>query len=370
MRVLFLQRQPCMRALKYAVGLRAAVDELRLDYAYQGATLSGFYGTGDELFDNWWPLGWEPTEPLRRVLDETRPDLIHVHNLPDDLTVLAQELTRGSVPVIHDVHDLQSLRQTPYEDGFPEPPGDLLELERRAVEGSDALLTVSQELVEEIGAQHRLPPQVMVFPSFVLGRDLPNGLPPVSPRPDGPLRVVYQGTVSSNGGHYDLRAIFASLVGEGLELHVFPNRPAPEYQRLAASLPGMHCHRPLSPAELLRRLPEFDFGWAGFNAGLNGAHLETVLPNKLFEYLGCGLPVLALRHRALTRFLETERLGICVPAIEGLSERLSALDVAALRGRVAAVRDQITVEANIGRVLELYREMTTTSSVLPGARAS
>ncbi len=28
-------------------------------------------------------------------------------------------------------------------------------------------------------------------------------------------------------------------------------------------------------------LPQYDLGWAGFNATLNGAHLDTVLPNKL-----------------------------------------------------------------------------------------
>ncbi len=44
MRVLFLQRQPCMRALKYAVGLRSAFPRMRLAFAYQGKTLSEWYG--------------------------------------------------------------------------------------------------------------------------------------------------------------------------------------------------------------------------------------------------------------------------------------------------------------------------------------
>ena len=117
MRVLFLQRQPCIRSLKYAIGLRAARPGIRLGFACQGDTLSGWYGAGDELFDHWWHLDDEPAEGLRRVLDVFRPHVIHSHNLPDGLTVAALEVT--TVPLIHDSHDMQSLRQTPYEDGLP-----------------------------------------------------------------------------------------------------------------------------------------------------------------------------------------------------------------------------------------------------------
>src|SRR5688572_8617673 len=144
MRVLFLQQQPCVRALKYAVGLDAIRPDIRLGFAYRGRSLTEFYGTGDELFERLWRLGDTPDAGLRRAIAEFSPDLVHSHNLPDALTVLALEVTRGRIPVIHDVHDLQSLRRTAYEDGFPEP-ADPLALEKRAVEGCAALVTVSQE---------------------------------------------------------------------------------------------------------------------------------------------------------------------------------------------------------------------------------
>ena len=119
MRVLFLHQQPCVRALKYAVGLRAARPELELGFAYRGRTLTEFYGSGDELFDRWWRLGGDLGGDLERVIADWKPDLVHSHNLPDLLTVLA--LDASDVPVIHDVHDMHTLRSTPYEDGFPDP---------------------------------------------------------------------------------------------------------------------------------------------------------------------------------------------------------------------------------------------------------
>ena len=366
MRVLFLEQQPCIRALKYAVGLRAARPDLTLAFACQGATLSEWYGSGDELFDAWFRLGPDPRASLGSVIDAFAPDLVHSHNLPDRLTVLALEHAGHRLPVIHDVHDMQSLRRTPYEDGFPEP-ADPLALERRAIEGAAALIAVSAELLEEIASRYRLPARLLAYANYASLRDLPAELPAAERRGDGPPRLAYQGTLSTNGGHYDLRDLFRALDAEGLALDVHPARDAPEYRALAAELPQMHCHETLPPARLLERLPAYDFGWAGFNDTLNGPHLDTALPNKAYEYVGCGLPVITLGHRALRRLVGELGVGISVDGVRGLRARLERLDLAALRRRVAAVRPTLTVEANIERVAALYDELVARYSNSAGA---
>jgi len=49
---------------------------------------------------------------------------------------------------------------------------------------------------------------------------------------------------------------------------------------------------------LLDEITQYDFGWAGFNVNRkNREHLDVALPNKVFEYVGCGLPVLAFPHK-------------------------------------------------------------------------
>ncbi len=348
MRVLFVHQQPCVRALKYAVGLRAVRPELELGFAYRGRTLTEFYGSGDELFDRWWRLGADLAGDLERVLEEWEPDLVHSHNLPDALTVLALEL--ADVPVIHDVHDMHSLRSTPYEDGFPDP-GDADELERAAVEGCAGLITVSDVLLGELAARYELPAHTRVHPNFALARDLPAILPEPA---GGPPRIVYQGTLSRGGGHYDLYELFAAIAAQGIELHVFAAREAAAYRELA----GVTVHDPLPPAELMRALPAYDFGWAGFNSALNAAHLDTARPNKAFEYLACGLPVITLPHRALARLVDEERIGVVLDRVEDLGAALGQLDVPALRARVAAVRGRFTVEGNMGQIVGLYDELT------------
>jgi glycosyltransferase involved in cell wall biosynthesis len=332
--------------MKYAVGL---AGEVELGFAYRGRTLSEVYGAGDELFEAWYPLGDDPAAALPGIVEAFEPDLIHSHNLPDELTVLA--LDSVDVPVIHDVHDMQSLRHTPYEDGFPEPL-DPPALERRAAEECAALITISPELVAELDDRYRLPRRVLAYANYALARDLPATLP--EPRPlDGPPRLVYQGTLSTNGGHYDLRELFAAIAAQGISLDVYMARVVDEYREI----PGIRVHDPLPAAELLRRLPEYDFGWAGFNASLNGAHLDTALPNKLYEYLGCGLPVITLRHRALRRMLREEAVGVGLDDVGDLAAALASVDVAALRRRVAERRERYTVEAQIGRIAAVYRDV-------------
>jgi glycosyltransferase involved in cell wall biosynthesis len=353
MRVLFLQQQPCIRTLKYAAGLRTLVPGLQLGFAYRGRSLSSFYGVGDELFDRWWPLMDNPLSALCDVIAEFKPDLVHSHNLPDELTVRAQEVADGRIPVIHDVHDFASLRRTPYRDGFP-PPEDPMTFEQRAVEDSAALVTVSDVLLAEIAARYQLPGPTLVFANYVLGASLPQECPPLDHPRHGAWRLVYQGTLFVDGGHYDLRDIFRALVRGGIELHVYPARRAPEYQ----ALDGVCCHDTLDPHALLRALPEYEYGWAGFNATRNGAHLDTVLPNKLFEYLGCGLPVLTLHHHALEQFVREHGVGLVLEDIDDLSAQLAAIDLPALRRQVITLRGQFTVERNIHRLVELYEAIS------------
>ena len=168
-----------------------------------------------------------------------------------------------------------------------------------------ALITVSDVLLAELAARYELPPHTRVFANYALARDLPGGAAAGAPA-DGPPRLVYQGTLSDSGGHYDLHDIFAAIAAQGIKLDVYPAARARSYRDAARRARA----RALGPAALMRVLPGYDAGWAGFNAGRNAAHLDTALPNKAFEYIAAGLPVLTLRHKALARFVEDEGLGV------------------------------------------------------------
>ena len=116
MRILFLEPQPCIRALKYARGLKWALsDEVSIVFGYLYRTLNELYGRGDEVFDGLVKLNpGDPRKDIKRLVNQFHPAVIHSHNAPDSLTISAIEAVNGEVPVIHDCHEALTLRETGY----------------------------------------------------------------------------------------------------------------------------------------------------------------------------------------------------------------------------------------------------------------
>ena len=79
-----------------------------------------------------------------------------------------------------------------------------------------------------------------------------------------------------------------------------------------------------------------------------------MLPNKAFEYIACGLPILTFPHRTLKDFVEKEKVGIVV---DDLNFKEKLVDAEDLRENVMKKRFDYTVEGKINDLTDFYEKI-------------
>jgi len=356
LRVLFLRPQPAIRSLKYVLAFKSVKADIEPYQGYTAKTITGLYGHGDEYFKKFLRLDSRRLgEDLRHLVEDLSIELIHSQNAPDILTRIAVEAT-DEIPVIHENQDAISLRQTPYT---PESnPEEQLVDEKIANQMCDARIHVSQGLLDYIRGKYGSKREI-VFHNYVSRSLVPRSFRKKLSEKDGNVHVVYEGTLSSlPGDHYDLKGIFKDLARHGYHVHIYDSHSNQDYARLANTHDSIHYHGHKDPRELPYEITQYDYGWAGFNVAKNREHLDVALPNKLFEYLASGLPVLSFPHRAQKEFLEANGVGLVFEDLNELDDQLKQqATVERLRRNVFQKRFDFTMEANIGRVLNLYASL-------------
>lgn len=369
--VLFLEPQPCVRALKYAKGLKWAFKgKIRIVFGYLYYTLSELYGHGDEVFDRLVKLDRDKLKcDIGRLVGALDPLIIHSHNAPDFLTVSAIEAAERGIPVIHDSHEALSLRKTGYyaSDNEKKVLNDYPMQEKVANEKSDGRIYVTEGVRDYIQQRYNVDPSKdTVFYSYMSESLVPRRLRKRLSEEDGQIHIVYIGTVSSliKDSHYDFRDIFKGIADRGIHVHMYVSiwgAKDKTYKRLAEDNEFIHYHGHLNQRTLLEEITQYDYGWAGFNANeKNIEHLDVALPNKAFEYIACGLPVLAFPHKTLKEFIKRNGVGLVFDDLDEMVSKLKEDRIESTRKRVLGSRHRFTVEANISKVIQHYENIYTT----------
>jgi glycosyltransferase involved in cell wall biosynthesis len=241
---------------------------------------------------------------VRRLLRE-RIDLVYT-SAPSHSTNLLGLLLRR----FHRVRWCAEFRDPwCYPHGFPVTP--LVEpvnryLERRCIDAADYLVTVTDQAAElyrdRLG---RAASKVVV---------VRNGIPVLSPRPSrregDPFRIVYSGSIY---GARDPRAFLRAVADVSrdcrdgvvpLVVDIFvgdaqADMPLDAYVAELGIGATVHVHKWLPHAEMQRVLRQADL------LLLLAQHQPLQVPNKLYEYLGTGLPILAIadEHGETARML-------------------------------------------------------------------
>lgn len=239
--------------------------------------------------------GWLPTAVERAVqlYEETGFDAIYASAWPYTAFLIAREVSRRTgKPYVLDYRD----QWTPSGDMAWElhSAAQLREnpaLERLAARDAAAIVTVTRTLVQSIGRD--------------CGRDdlhlITNGFEPadfagdVAPVGDGLLRICYTGVWRSGYGLHDLYTAIVLLKAQGCAELARLRVDAAGFQPGPATEAGVtDWVRELGPVPHGRAVTLMKQADLLYLPVPTGYYATASLPGKLFEYLACGRPILAV----------------------------------------------------------------------------
>lgn len=267
-------------------------------------------------------------------------DVWHVHNEPNWIFRAVHENT--TKPVIFDIHDWTSLRRVKEVD-----PSEVEE-ERYALEHADGFCVPSQGYLKRIRGLSKKP-SVLVYSM------LPEGLFAREKREKKP-GLVYAGGLKGKNlefvYNYDYRnwcEVMQGVANAGHDVYGYSANGGEDFEDYAHE--RIHISPPEVYDELIRKLSQHTAGLVG--TPFHVAEFDDAMPNKLFEYISAGIPVIVLNAPEAGRFVEDHDLGICVRdaseipnALERLTDHNIPLD-----------RWQYTMESQLPSLLGLYEEV-------------
>src|SRR5215207_140864 len=243
---------------------------------------------------------------------DLRPDLIHCNDYNTMWVGVAARLMFGAT-VVYDCHELW-----PDRNLRPEPRWWLLACEFLFVRGAHRTITASPGYAEIMARRYRIPPPQVI-------RNIPADAPPdasaagdltahpadASPATGEPF-VVYVGALTSGRGlEVSIRAV-ARVPGARLRLvgpsHDHYRAELGELARREGVADRVEMAGAVPPGRLLDAIREASVGLVLIEPVCLSYRMS--LPNKLFEYVAAGIPVLGSDLPSIGRLIVEHQIGL------------------------------------------------------------
>jgi glycosyltransferase involved in cell wall biosynthesis len=291
-------------------------------------------------------------EAFAPALDALEPDIIHAHHpviLHTALRAARRRRARGfACQVVYDARE--NFAGIPAgEQGSPRRHAVLVRQESETIREFDRVVTVSDPIAEELYQRYSLDTRPAVVLNVPVRGELTNA-PTVRESiglDDGTPLLLYSGGISRARGLETLVEAMGLLPDHHLAIVAvpFPHPSVPALVELAESVGAghrVHVTAPVPQRDIPRFLSGADIAVHPMPGG--SPNHDQAMPNKLFEYLHAGLPLVVSDARVMAEFVTSGSVG----------EVFTSGDAPSLADAVRRVRSEPPSAEHLSEVASRY----------------
>lgn len=297
--ILFVQNAACIRTYKIAKVMKEEGHKVYLLYTL--APPYAAYKEFADIFEDIW--GFSSANGVLDFISNSDFDIVHCSNEPDVLVNIVQ---KSNKPVIADTHDMQSIRS--------DIDIETLVLEYLANVNSDGVMYTSAYGADVAKGKYGLDNRKVFFVNNLVMEQIPilQALPKLSSS-DKEIHCVYEGGVvgADKDSHRFFDDLWKKITDEGVHIHFYSPSNIDYCKRLEKISHLIHYEGSVSGEKLILEMTKYDCGLAVYNSvDSNRLLLEGASPNKLYEYISAGIPVVTAGINSLKEFVEQYRVGV------------------------------------------------------------
>lgn len=377
MKILMTHTEPCIRVLKEIKALKRLKPDIEIQLLQTAP--SYFQAELEKYADKIYilpmltqrmsylnlPFIYRLSKYIYKIVKQEKIDLIHTHATPS-LTTLAAIRSGLNLPLIYDMHDVEALFKERHLLNLPLPVVDGLysqlrlslvdKIESYCLSNSSRVIVVSPEqkkfLIERFNVGKD---KISIFMSAVSGSEF------VVHKPNKNInKVVYIGTYSyiSHRNISEYMKVLSKISDFEFHFYLLGGRLNKRFDNIVIH-PGFERSR------LFDVLCQYDIGALFFTPEKNQgvSCLDIALPNKLFEYMAAGLPVISPNFKNLHKFISSNQIGSTFPLMnpEDISNALYEIErnYSMYSKNVKSVRKKYTLERFAKQLYRVYEELVT-----------
>ncbi len=343
--ILFVQNTACIRTHKIAALMKKNKYKVFLLYTMAPPVINN--AEFAEMYNSIYTFyTWKA---MVDFVENSDFDIIHSSNEPDILTNL---LLLTKKHIVFDTHDMMSLRK-------PENTENLT-LEFIANTACDGNIYTSNLVCDIAKKKYGLvDKEIIAWENTVLEQEKIATKYEKLSNVDGELHCVYEGGIVGNDklSHRYFEDIWKKIADCGIHIHFYSPSDYQYCEALQAKSKYFHYEGNLGAKDLIQEMTKYDCGLLFLNINdQNKVFLATASPNKLYEYINAGLPVVVGNIKSLVNFVEEYGVGKKLDMEGNIKEQITVISQITIEDNFLT-KNKLTMMSRSQELIDFYERV-------------